>query len=142
MKRADVIVAAVFVALALALLAGSAALPAGMSGQPGPGFFPSVIAVVMLALSGALALQARKPAAPAPEAPPAERLGTAGGAVLLTMAYVALWGSGWFAVRTAIYLGLLLRLVGQPWRRSFVVAAVLAGAVTAAFRYGLRVSLE
>ncbi len=142
MKKPDLIVAAVFGTLALALLAGAAMLPAGMSGQPGPGFFPAVIAVAMLGLSAALALEARKTAAGPAAAAPEERLDVAGGAVLLTMAYLSLWGSGWFALRTAIYLGLLLRLVGQPWRRSYLVAAVLSVVVTAAFRYGLSVSLE
>ncbi len=142
MRKADFIVVGVFAALSLGLLAGAAALPAGVSGQPGPGFFPAVVALVMLTLSAALAWQTRRSTGETASAPPAEHLDIVGGVVLLTMAYLALWGTGWFALRTAIYLSLLLRVVGQAWPRSYVVGAVLSLIVTVAFRYGLRVSLE
>ena len=142
MSKADLTVAGAFAGLAAALLIGSALLPAGMGGQPGPGFFPSAVGAAMLGLIGALAVRARSNPAEGRSTPAAGRPGLVVGVLVLTAVYLALWGSGWFALRTAIYLVLLLLLVGQPWRRSVVAAATLAIVVTAAFRIGLRVSLE
>jgi hypothetical protein len=53
-----------------------------------------------------------------------------------------LWGSGLFALRSAVFLALFLRLLGETWKTSVAVSAVLAAGVTLAFQFGLRISLE
>jgi hypothetical protein len=60
----------------------------------------------------------------------------------LLFAYLLLWGTGLFALRTAVFLALLLRMLGQSWRTSAVVGLTLTAAIVLAFQYGLRVSLE
>ena len=61
---------------------------------------------------------------------------------LVTLAYLALWGTGFFFLRTVLFLFLLLRLLGEKSRTGIAVAVVLTTAVTLAFQYGLHVSLE
>jgi Tripartite tricarboxylate transporter TctB family len=139
MSRPDRIVAAAFVVLSGLLLLGAWLLPPGIGRLPGPGFFPASIAAVMMALS--LALFSR---------PAAESAGSllrgdtrlAGIAVLITLAYLALWGSGFFFLRTVLFLYLFLRILGEKPRNGVAVALVLTAAVTLAFQYGLHVALE
>jgi hypothetical protein len=56
--------------------------------------------------------------------------------------YLALWGTGLFPLRTAIFLALLLKFLGQEWRAAVSVSVALTVVATAAFQYGLNVSLE
>ena len=64
------------------------------------------------------------------------------GAIGLTFVYLVLWGTGLFALRTGVFLALFLKFLGQNWKTSIAVAAVLTVTVTVAFQMGLRVSLE
>lgn len=140
MSRHDRIVAAAFAVLAGLLLFGSWLLPEGIGRLPGPGFFPMSIAGVMLALSIALLL---RPAA-------AESAGSllrgdlrlVAIASAITFAYLALWGTGFFFLRTVLFLYLFLRLLGERPRAGVAVALALTAAVTLAFQYGLHVALE
>jgi hypothetical protein len=68
--------------------------------------------------------------------------GAVAGAIGLMFLYLLLWGTGWFAVRTAVFLTLLLRFLGQRWGTSVIVGVALTAAVVGAFQYGLRISLE
>ena len=45
-------------------------------------------------------------------------------------------------LRSLVFLALLMRFLGQSWKASAVVAAVISVSATLAFRYGFRVSLE
>jgi hypothetical protein len=140
MNRSNLVVATGFLLLGIYLIGSSSGLPAGMGRLPGPGFFPQVIGVVIVVLAGALLLQAtRRPGSGDFEfANPRGIAGTIG----LVFAYLLLWGSGWFALRTALFLALLLRFLGQRWAASVAVGLVLTLAVVGAFQYGLRISLE
>jgi hypothetical protein len=140
MSRPDRIVAAAFAVLAALLLFGSYLLPEGIGRLPGPGFFPISIAGVMLALS--LALLVRP--APVESAGSLLRgdLRQVGIAAAITFAYLALWGTGFFFLRTVLFLYLFLRLLGEKPRAGVAVALVLTATVTLAFQYGLHVSLE
>jgi hypothetical protein len=140
MIRPDRIVAAAFVALAGLLLLGAWFLPPGIGRLPGPGFFPASIGGVMLALSLALLIRP----APAESAGSLLRgdLRQAGIAALITFAYLALWGTGFFFLRTVLYLFLFLRLLGERPRAGIAVALVLTATVVLAFQYGLHVTLE
>jgi hypothetical protein len=59
----------------------------------------------------------------------------------LLAVFLALSGVAPFPVRTLVFVAVFLRLVGETWLRSVVVAAVLTTAVVLVFQYGLRVSL-
>ena len=140
MNRPDRIVAAAFAVLAGLLLFGSWLLPSGMGRLPGPGFFPGVIGAAMMALS--VALVVRPSAAETAGSLLRGEMRTAGIAALLTFGYLALWGSGFFFLRTVLFLYVFLRILGEKPRAGIAVALVLTAAVTLAFQYGLHVNLE
>lgn len=140
MSRSNLAVAAAFLVLGAYLAASASALPAGVGRLPGPGFFPQVIGSVTLLLAVALLIQtARRRGGGDFEV--ANTRGLAG-AIGLVFVYLMLWGSGWFAVRTAVFLALLLRFLGQRWTASIAVAMALTAVVVGAFQYGLSISLE
>jgi hypothetical protein len=139
-NRRALIVGGTFLVLGIALVASSYTLPAGMGRLPGPGFFPRVIGGVMVALSLALLWRARRGEV-AEGGGPAD-LRTVVGVVGLLFLYLLLWGAGLFPVRTAVFLLLLLRFLGQPWRAGLTVSLSLTVAIVLAFQIGLRVSLE
>lgn len=140
MSRPDRIVAASFAVLAALLLLGSGLLPEGIGRLPGPGFFPLSIGGVMLGLS--LALLVRPAAAESSGSLLRGDLRLVGIVAFVTFAYLALWGSGFFFLRTVLFLYLLLRLLGERPRAGVAVALALTAVVTAAFQYGLHVTLE
>ena len=140
MSGPDRIVAAGFIVLAGLLLLGSWLLPPGIGRLPGPGFFPASIGGVMLAFS--IALLVRPSAAESAGSLLRGDLRLVGIAALVTFAYLALWGSGFFFLRTVLFLYLFLRILGEKPRAGVAVALVLTAAVTLAFQYGLHVTLE
>lgn len=142
MTRTNYIVASGFALLGSYLIASSFALPPGMGRLPGPGFFPQVIGAAILFLAGALLVQTMR-ARSAPQSEWRIENGRAiAGAIGLVLVYLLLWGTGLFALRTAVFLALFIRFMGQPWKQSIAVSIVLSAVVVAAFQYGLHVSLE
>ena len=140
MTRSNLAVAAAFLFLGVYLVASASALPAGVGRLPGPGFFPQVIGSVTMMLAVALLIQAaRRREGGAFELANARGIA---GAIGLVFLYLLLWGSGWFALRTAVFLAVLLRFLGQRWTASIAVGLALTAAVVGAFQYGLRISLE
>jgi uncharacterized membrane protein len=119
----------VFLALGLYLTLSSLRLPSG------PGFFPRTLGVLMVLLAVA-ALRDRHRAASI------ENRRTIAATLALTVLYLLLWGTGGFALKTGLYLLLLLRLYGQPWRPAVTVSLVLTALVTLGFQFGLRLTLE
>lgn len=140
MNRSNLVVAAVFLVLGLYLAASAAGLPPGVGQLPGPGFFPQVIGSVTILLAVSLIAQTVRRREPADFA--LANKGAVAGAIGLIFVYLLLWGTGLFALRTAVFLTLLLRFLGQRWITSVVVGVVLTAAVVGAFQYGLRISLE
>jgi len=140
MNRTNVILGTGFLAFGLYLVASGAQLPAGIGRLPGAGFFPLVIGIVTVVLALLLLAAAFRGAA----SPSFEMINgkIIAGVIGLTFAYLLLWGSGLFALRTAVFLALFLRLLGERWKTSVSVSAVLTATVTLAFQFGLRVSLE
>ena len=136
----DRALAAAFLVLGVGLLASSFALPEGVGREPGPGFFPRVIGGVTLLLAIALWWQSRRPAPPRATAPMDLR-GVLVATGLLAL-YLLLWGSGFFGLRTAAFLLVLLRFLAQPWRTALAVSISLSVAVLLVFRVGLGVSLD
>jgi hypothetical protein len=140
MNRKELLVGSAFLVLGVALVVSSYALPAGMGRLPGPGFFPRVIGGVMTLLSLALLWRARRGEETVTPVP--TDLRTVAGVVGLLLLYLLLWGTGLFPVRTAVFLLVLLRFLGQPWRSGLTVSLSLTVAIVLAFQIGLRVSLE
>lgn len=140
MNIRDTILGGLFLAAGAALAIGAAGLPPGAGELPGPGFFPGTIAAIIVLLACAQLYSAFRDRAGAGPAIGDIR-GVAAAAGLLFV-YLLLWGTGWFALRTAVYLLLLLRFFGQGWKQAAAVSITVAAAVTLAFQYGLRVSLE
>jgi putative tricarboxylic transport membrane protein len=139
MRRPDVWVAGAFLLLGVGILLSSFGFPAGMGRLPGPGFFPAVIGAAITCFSVALLWSAFQK--------PVEESASIGGrktlaiTIGLLIVFLALWGVVPFPVRTVVFVAVFLRLVGETWLRSVVVAAALTTAVVLAFQYGLRVSL-
>ena len=139
MTRGDLITGGAFLVLAMAMLAGSAALPEAAGGIPGAGFFPAWIATALGVLAlGVLVRGARGLG----ETEQLGAIGPVASAVGLTAVYLLLWGTGLFPLRTALFLMLFLRMAGQSWKLSASVGVVLSAVVTLAFQVGLNVSLE
>ncbi len=140
MDRSSCIAAAGFTALGAYLVVSGGGFPAGAGGLPGAGFFPQTIGALMVLLALGLLFKAR------------ERSGTTGFAFVnaaqtaasagMLLIYLALWGTGFFPLRTALFLTLFLKFLGQRWRSAAGVSLVLTAVVTAVFQYGLNVSLE
>ena len=139
MHRATLFAALFFLLLGGCLFLSASGLPRGSGSLPGAGFFPRMIGGLMVVLAAALLGKAVRSEG---EAFSFEHRGAVAGVIGLIFGYLLLWGSGLFALRTAVFLALLLRFLGQSWKTSAAVAAVLTALVTLAFQWGLRVSLE
>ncbi|MCW5548210.1 MAG: tripartite tricarboxylate transporter TctB family protein [Opitutaceae bacterium] len=131
---ADQVAAGGFFGLGFFLFVSGAALPDGV------GLLPKALGLVMLGLSIGLYLQGRKNRASAGFSIGHLRL--LASVTALTAVYLLLWGFGWFPLRTFVYLAVLLWILGESWKRGLAVSAALSSGVTAAFQYGLQISLE
>ena len=140
MQLSGVVAGGVFLALGVALFATGAAFPAGVGGLPGAGFFPQVIGAVTALLAGAFVVNSRSGGAGS--LVEIENIRHVAGALGLLCVYLFLWGTGFFVLRTAVFLLLLLRFLGQRWVSAAVCSTVLTVFAYLAFDIGLNVSLE
>lgn len=140
MQLSGVVAGGLFLALGIALLATGAAFPAGVGGLPGAGFFPQVIGAVTALLAGALVVNSRSGGAES--SLEIENIRSVAGALGLLCVYLLLWGTGFFVIRTVVFLLLLLRFLGQRWTSAAVCSTVLTVFAYLAFDTGLNVSLE
>lgn len=131
-----------FAALGCALAAAAWRLPEGLAGVPGPGAFPLLIGVLLLVLGLGLTRLAHDERATFWEHgwtdPPVRRVAAL---LLLLGAYVALWDSVPFVVRTPLLLLAVYRVVGEPWLRSIAIAVSVTAALWGVFEALLRVRL-
>ena len=140
MQHADTICGALLAALGCALIVTGATFPDGAGGLPGAGFFPQAIGALMTLLASALLLRGLRRRSEGPFSIANMREVAVAAALLL--AYLLLWGSGWFVVRTAVFLAIMLSLLGQRWKPALGFASALAILVYLAFDAGLNVTLE
>lgn len=139
-NHTSMVLAGCFLLLGVYLVLSSFSLPGGAAGYPGARFFPQVLGIVIVVLSGLLVLEGWLG-----DRAGSFEVGHAGavaGVAALTLVYLLLWGTGFFPIRTFIFIALLLRFLKQPWKTGLTVAAVLAAVVTVAFGYGLHLSLD
>ena len=140
MTRSSSIPGGVFLAIGLGLVATGLAFPEGVGGLPGAGFFPQVIGGVMALLACGLLLRGRK--ATDDEGAEVSNARQVMGTAALLFVYLLLWGSGFFVPRTAVFLALMLRFLGQSWPSALGYSVALTTFVYLAFNMGLNVSLE
>jgi hypothetical protein len=136
----DISLAVFFLLIGIYLTVSASVLPAASDGLAGPGFFPRAIGVVMLGLGTILLFQGIRAWSTASF--DVRHGGTIAAIVIMTALYLLLWGIGFFPLRTFIFVVLFLRLLGQSWKTGVGVSLVLTAAVTGAFQYGLRLSLD
>ncbi len=140
MNRGETATGGLFLALGIALVASGLGLPPGVGGLPGAGFFPQAIGGLMALLAAGLLV--RRSGAGSEESVPASNLMQVAGTAALLFGYLLLWGTGFFAARTAAFLLLTLRFLGQKWMPAAGYSGVLTAFVYLAFDMGLNVSLE
>ena len=140
MSLGDKVVGGVFVALGIALIVSGQGFPAGVGGLPGAGFFPQAIGGMMALLAVGLLVK-RVDSKDGSDLAASNPKQVAGIAALL-LGYLLLWGTGFFAARTAVFLLLALRFLGQKWIPAAGYSAILTAFVYLAFNTGLNVSLD
>ena len=140
MIRRDMAAGGLFLALGLALVASGHGFPPGVGGLPGAGFFPQAIGGFMSLL--AIGVLARRGETGDDTSVSTANLRQVAGTAALLGAYLLLWGTGFFAARTAVFLLLTLRFLGQRWIPALGYSAILTAFAYLAFDAGLNVSLE
>ena len=138
MHRTTTAVALFFIFLGGYLVVTAMQLQTSSGSLPGAGFFPQVIGVLMILLATTLLWKGTSSEESEFQL---ENGGTVTGVVLLVFGYLLFWEMAPFALRTAIFLLLFLRFLGQSWKASVAVTAFLTTTVVIAFQVGLRVSL-
>ncbi len=141
MRKADRVTAALLLALAVAFSAAALRLyPYSSEGGPGSGFLPFWLGLLMAALALMLLLR-RAPGSDA-EFPGGEGRTRLLFVLGLTVAFVALLKVLGMIIGTAIYLALIIRIVGRhPWWVAIAVALGAAGFNYLLFARWLRVPL-
>ena len=100
MNRRDMAAGGLFLVLGLALVASGQGFPPGVGGLPGAGFFPQAIGGFMALL--AIGVLARRDATGGGKSVAATNFRQVAGTAALLGAYLLLWGTGFFAARTAV----------------------------------------
>jgi putative tricarboxylic transport membrane protein len=128
------IVAAAFLLLSVAYGIGSLLLPMGTLERPGPGFFPSIVALVMAALSGPLlwrflCIKEPQPLGEHsfPRGPDLRRVLALGGSLILFAVLLQPLG---YRITSALLMGTVLRLLGMRHWGRIALSAVLATAIS------------
>lgn len=133
-RRFQSIVAAAFLLLSVAYGIGSLLLPMGTLERPGPGFFPSIVALVMAALSGPLLWRFLRIKEPQPlgehsfpRGPNLQRVLALGGSLILFAVLLQPLG---YRITSALLMGTVLRLLGMRHWDRIALSAVLATAIS------------
>ena len=144
MRKADRITAALLLALAVAFSAGALKFyPYSSEGGPGSGFLPFWLGAVMAALALLMLVRRPRPAdAGADWLPRGEERKRVLLVLAVTVAFVALLKVVGMIVGTALYLAVIMRLVGgHRWWVTALVAVAAAGFNWLVFAHWLRVPL-
>lgn len=161
--RGELVVALLVAAIGATLLVGTATMDVpGTSGYLGPQFFPAVVGVLLLVLSGLLVVQHLRAPAPrieqtsqvdeeptAAASAPAETTGAPGidwkpfGIVALTLVLhvLLLEPLGWLIAGAGLFFGVSYALGGRHVLRDIGIAFVLSSLAQLAFSAGLGITL-
>ena len=138
MHRTTTAVALFFNFLGGYLIVTAMQLQTSSGSLPGAGFFPQVIGALMILLATTLLW---KGIGSEESEFQLENGGAVTGVILLVLGYLLFWDMALFALRTAVFLLLFLRFLGQSWKASAAVTVFLTTTIVFAFQVGLRVSL-
>ncbi|MFP5071649.1 tripartite tricarboxylate transporter TctB family protein [Pseudonocardia nantongensis] len=135
----NLVVAAVVVALGVAAAVGATALGLGTPAEPGPGTWPLIVGVLLLALGATLAGTARRSA-------DAERFTRSSVDVLLgvvtMVVFVGVIGYIGFEIPAALLAFVWLRVLGREgWRLSAITSVAVVVAFYLVFVVGLSVDI-
>lgn len=142
MKKADLITSIIFAFISVLIIAASFRLPAAQNGVPGPGTWPLIIAVLMLAASFTIMIKALKKSAREDE--PVDMVSADLLRVYIVMGLLiiylpAMYVLG-FCTATALMLFLFIKRFGNyKWYKTVCISAVLTLAVYGIFKYILKV---
>jgi hypothetical protein len=136
---ANLVTAALALAVGIAAAIGSVALGVGTAGAPGPGTWPLLVSVVMVVLTAVLALRAR-------HTDDAERFTRSSWQVLFALAtmvgFVAVIGTIGFEIPAALLMLAWLRFLGrESWRVSILTSVAAVGAFYLIFVAALSVRI-
>ena len=153
----DLWASALFALVGVVVCVHAWSFPGGTRGVPGPGFFPIVIGVLLIALSLALLLTTRsRPTATvttparAGDSLPHDYWARAGttpvlpkiaAILLLLVVYVSMWNVVPFLARTPLLLIAIFRVLGEPWPRTLLLASALTASLFLVFEGVLSVQL-
>ncbi len=142
--RPDVVAGAAFLALAMGAWVAGRGLPFGSARQPGPGFFPLGLTLLLAALAVALLARGLRRAGPDLRAAWADRAGRhrlllMSGALLGYVATVET--AGYLVTTTGLFVVLVRWVGGRGWVTTLVVSVLAAAASHALFARTLGVSL-
>ena len=122
MRRGDLGVALVLLAVAVGALALATGMPTGTLAEPGPGVFPLGISACLLAVSLGLVVRALllpKPAEPPPDSSPAPESGGDESEIQVGHRLI------WISLAALALFGLLLEPLGFPISAALFMAALL-----------------
>ena len=133
-RNGDRASAAVVVLVGLYLVYEALHLRFGSVTRPGPGFFPMVLAVLLVSVSGALLLHALRPEKGIPSVAFGRRTGHIVVTATAIVVYAAVLEAVGFLTCTFVLVFVLLVGVGKvPWLRSLPVAAIGTVGIYAVF---------
>jgi hypothetical protein len=130
-----------FLAVSLAFLGAVLTMPFGQPREPGPGFMPLLLSLLMVSISGGLTVTAfLRPARPAGE--PLEK-GTVRRITLLVVGlalYCILLPVVGFLILTVIFEAIFLKVLGVPrWRTIWTVALAATAGASLVFEIWLQI---
>jgi hypothetical protein len=132
--------------LGVAVCVQALGFPGTVRGVPGPAFFPMMIGGLLIALAVSLAATTRSGprhdywARPS-GGPPRVVLRQIVSILILLVAYISLWDIVPFVARTPPLLVAIYRILGEGWKRSLLLAAILTFALYAVFQGVLSIQL-
>ncbi|KAF2957831.1 hypothetical protein AS159_05360 [Thermotoga sp. Ku-13t] len=126
----DLFFSLISIAYSIFLFVKSSKLPEGIANMPGPGFFPRLIAFMILILSCWLLILSLWRFSKKREASFSQgRWGQTISIILLVFLYVLLWGKGNFLFNTFVLLFLIQVVTGSKWYVALIGSATLSVSV-------------
>ncbi len=143
MKRNDIIVGCIFVALGIFIFTQTISYPSPEKGHPGPGLFPNILAILFIAFGGTLIYKAREPLSKneAEIVSGSKRVLNALLVLGIVAVYVILVDSVGFLITSAVLLFVLMKMLGVTLLRSTIASITITLFINLMFSKILRVPL-